>query len=391
MFEALSTSGLQHYWWIIISILGAVFVFLTFVQGGQTLIGQLSKNDKERTLLINSLGRRWDLTFTSLVVFGGAFFASFPLFYSTSFGGAYWVWMIILFSFIIQAVSYEYRNKAGNFLGKKTYDTFLFINGIVATVLIGTAVGTFFTGSNFLINKINITNLSAGVSSWTKATHGLEAIWATFNGYPSFIVNLSLGLAVLFLSRVLGAMYFLFSVEHEELRERTQKILKRCSVLFLFFFLLFLGLIFTKQGFAVDANTGIVSLEKFKYLHNLIEMPLVLTIILIGIALVLFGIFKGTFKGSEKAFWWTSAGVVLTVMSLFLIAGFNNTAYYPSVADLQSSLTIKNSSSSRVTLIVMSYVSLLVPFVIAYVWYAWRALTRKKISENDLENDSMKY
>ncbi len=391
MFEALSTSGLQHYWWIIISILGAVFVFLTFVQGGQTLIGQLAKNDTERTLLINSLGRRWDLTFTSLVVFGGAFFASFPLFYSTSFGGAYWVWMIILFSFIIQAVSYEYRNKAGNFLGKKTYDTFLFINGIVATVLIGTAVGTFFTGSDFLINKVNITNLSAGVSAWTKGTHGLEAIWATFNGYPNFIVNLSLGLAVLFLSRVLGGMYFLFSVDHEELKIRTQKILRRSSVLFLVFFLLFLSLILTKQGFAVNSATGIVSLEKFKYLHNLIQMPLILIIMIIGILLVLYGIFKGALKGSEKAFWWTGAGVFLTVMTLFLIAGFNNTSYYPSIADLQSSLTIKNSSSSRVTLIVMSYVSLLVPFVIAYVWYAWRALTREKISEDDLKNDSMKY
>lgn len=391
MFETLSTSVLQHYWWILIAILGAAFVFLTFVQGGQTLIGQLSKNDEEKTLLINSLGRRWDLTFTSLVVFGGAFFASFPLFYSTSFGGAYWVWMLILFSFIIQAVSYEYRNKTGNFLGKKTYDTFLLINGIIATVLVGAAVGTFFTGSNFIIEKLNITQLSHGVSMWTKQTHGLEAIWSTYNGYPNFIVNLSLGLAVLFLSRVLGGMYFLFSVDHSELKQRTQKALKKCSVLFLVFFLLFLGLIFTKQGFAVDSSTGIVSLEKFKYLHNLIQMPIVLIIMLLGVVLVLLGIFKAVFKASDKSFWWTSVGVVLAVTSLFLIAGFNNTAYYPSIADLQSSLTIQNSSSSRLTLIVMSYVSLLVPIVVAYIYYAWRSLTRKKVSSKDMENDTMKY
>ncbi len=391
MFESLSTLALQHYWWILISILGAAFVFLTFVQGGQTLIGQLAKNETERTLMINAIGRRWDLTFSSLTVFGGAFFASFPLFYATSFGGAYWVWMLILFSFIIQAVSYEYRNKAGNFLGKKTYDTFLVINGILATVLIGAAVGTFFTGSNFIIEKNNITNIGSGVSSWTTWTHGVEAIWATYNGYPSFIVNLSLGLSVFFLARLLGAMYFMFAIKNNDLKERLQKQIKKCSVIFLVFFLLFLGLILTKQGFAVNPDTGEIFLEKFKYLHNLIQMPIVLIIMLIGVVLVLFGMFKGGFKGDDNAFWWTGAGAFLAVMALFMIAGFNYTSFYPSVADLQSSLTIQNASSSRFTLITMSYVSLAVPFVIAYIWYAWKSLVKNKIDEEDLEKDTMKY
>lgn len=390
MFEALSTSVLQHYWWIIVSILAAGFVFLTFVQGGQTLIGQIAKNDSERAMLINSLGRRWDLTFTTLVTFGGAFFASFPLFYSTSFGGAYWVWILILFSFIIQAVSYEYRTKEGNFLGTKTFDTFLVLNGVLSTVLIGAAVGTFFTGSNFVIDR-NLITESQAVSQWTTGTHGLEAVWATYNGYPSFIVNLSLGLAVLFLARVLGGMYFMFSIDNEEIKQRLIKALKKCSIMFLVFFLLFVGLIFTKQGFAVDPDTKIVSLEKFKYLHNLLQMPIILVVFLVGVVLVLFGIFKGAFKGDEKAFWWTGAGSLLAVLALFLLAGFNNTSYYPSVADLQSSLTIENSSSSRFTLVTMGYVSLAVPFVIAYIWYAWRALTRKKIDKEDIENDSMSY
>lgn len=390
MFEALTTSVLQHYWWIIVSVLAAGFVFLTFVQGGQTMIGQIAKNDTERSMLINSLGRRWDVTFTTLVTFGGAFFASFPLFYSTSFGGAYWVWMLILFSFVIQAVSYEYRTKEGNFLGTKTFDTFLLLNGVLSTVLIGAAVGTFFTGSNFIVDRTLIGDAQA-VSQWTKGTHGLEAVWATFNGYPSFLVNLSLGLAVLFLSRVLGGMYFMFSIDSEDIKQRVMKALKKCSVMFLVFFLLFVGLVITKEGFAVDPDTKEVFLEKFKYLHNLLQMPIVLIVFLIGVVLVLFGIFKGAFKGDEKSFWWTGAGTVLAVLALFLIAGFNNTSFYPSVADLQSSLTIENASSSRFTLVVMSYVSLAVPFVIAYIWYAWRSLTRKKIDKEDIENDTMSY
>ncbi len=383
MFESLTTLQLQHYWWIIISILAASFVSLTFVQGGQTLIGQIAKKDSERSVLINAIGRRWDLTFTTLVVFGGAFFASFPLFYSTSFGGAYWVWMIILFSFIIQAVSYEYRNKAGNFLGKKTYDIFLVINGIIATVFIGTAVGTFFTGSHFIIDKAAIADLNQGVSKWTLPTHGLEAVLS--------ITNLSLGLAVFFLSRVLGGMYFLFAVDDVELKAKTQKVIKLCSVAFLVFFLLFLGLILTKEGFAVNPDTKEVYMEPYKYLLNLIQMPVVLVILLVGVVLVLFGIFKGVFKGEGSSFWWTWGGTILTVIALFLVAGFNNTAYYPSVADLQSSLTIQNSSSSRITLIVMSYVSLFVPVVIIYVAYAWKSMIKEKVSVADVENDPMSY
>lgn len=390
MFEALSTSVLQHYWWIVVSLLAAIFVGLTFVQGGQTLVWQLAKNDKERSMLLNAVGRRWDTTFTTLVTFGGAFFASFPLFYSTSFGGAYWVWILILFSFVIQAVSYEYRTKANNLLGTKTYDTFLLINGVLSTILIGAAVGTFFTGSHFIVDKGNIASGEV-ISQWTKGTHGLEAIWATFEGYPSFIVNLTLGLAVFALSRVLGNMYFMFAIDNDVLKERAQKALKKCSVVFLVLFLTFLGLILTKKGFAVDPETKIVTLEKFKYLHNLLQMPLVLIIFLLGVVLVLFGIFKGAFKGSTKAFWITGGGTVLAVLGLFLIAGFNNTAYYPSVHDLQSSLTIENSSSSRFTLVVMSYVSLAVPFVIAYIWYAWKSLTKKKIDEDDIDNDTMAY
>ncbi len=382
MFEALSLSQLQQYWWILISILGAAFVFLTFVQGGQTLIGQLAKNDTERSMLINSIGRRWDITFTSLVVFGGAFFASFPLFYSTSFGGAYWVWMIILFSFIIQAVAYEFRSKAGNFLGKKTYDVFLVINGVIATILIGVAVGTFFTGANFIVEKIEITEANA-VSKWTKPTHGLEAVLN--------ITNLSLALAVFFLARVLGGMYFIFSVDDNNLKNRTVKMLKRCSVFFLIFFLLFLGLIFTAKGFAVNPETKEVFQEKYKYFHNLIQMPIVMIIMIVGVLLVLFGIFKGVIKKHDKAFWWTGAGAFLAVFSLFLIVGFNNTAFYPSVEDWQSSLTIENASSSKFTLVTMSYVSLAVPFVIAYIGYAWRSLTRKKINKEDIEKDSMSY
>ncbi len=382
MFEALSTTVLQQYWWIIVSLLAAIFVFLTFVQGGQTLVWQLAKNDSERSMLINAVGRRWDTTFTTLVTFGGAFFASFPLFYSTSFGGAYWVWILILFSFIIQAVSYEYRTKANNFLGTKTYDVFLLLNGVLSTILIGAAVGTFFTGSHFTVDKSNIAGGKI-ISQWTMSSHGLEA---ALN-----ITNLSLGLAIFFLSRILGNMYFMFAINHDELKKRAQKILLRSSVAFLVFFLLFLGLILTKEGFAVNPDTKEVFMEKYKYLHNLIEMPVVLVMFLIGVVLVLFGIFKGAIKGHSGAFWITGLGSVLAVLGVFFIAGFNNTAYYPSVVDLQSSLTIANSSSSRFTLVVMSYVSLGVPFVVTYIAYVWKSLVRKKIDKEDIDNDTMAY
>ena len=384
MFNNLSYPTLQAYWWVIVSLLAAILVFLMFVQGGQTLLRQIAKTDKERSLLINSIGRKWDLTFTTLVTFGGAFFASFPLFYSTSFGGAYWVWILILFSFIIQAVSYEYRTKANNFLGTKTYDTFLLINGILGPVLIGIAVGTFFTGSEFSVDKMNITNVSDPViSRWETATHGLEA---AFN-----MTNLALGLAVFFLSRVLAMLYFINNIDRTEIIQRSAKTLKYCSSAFLLFFLLFIGLILTKEGFAVNPETKEVYMEPFKYLHNLIEMPLVLILFLLGVVGVLYGIFLGAFKTSGKGIWFAGAGTIVTVLSILMLAGFNNTAFYPSTFDLQSSLTIHNASSSKYTLTVMSWVSLLLPFVIAYIWYTWKSMSKRKVSESDIENDTMAY
>ena len=384
MFSNISYLTLQQYWWIIISVLGAVLVFMMFVQGGQTLIWQLAKNQKDRSILINSIGRKWDLTFTTLVTFGGAFFASFPLFYSTSFGGAYWVWMLILFSFILQAVSYEYRTKANNLLGTKTYDTFLFINGVLATILIGVAVGTFFTGSEFSVDRMNITNVAdSAISRWENPTHGLEA---AFN-----IINLSLGLSVLTLTRVLAMLYFINNVDNKKIVKRASNQLKLCSIGFLVFFLLFIGLVLTKDGFAVNPITKEVFMENFKYFHNLIEMPIVLVLFLLGVVCVLYGIFLGAFKSSGKGIWFAGIGTVLTVFSVFLLAGFNNTAFYPSTFDLQSSLTIENASSSKYTLTVMSYVSLLVPFVIAYIWYTWKTISARKVSETDLANDPMKY
>ena len=380
----MSYTALQGYWWIIVSILASILVFLMFVQGGQTLLKQIAKTDKERSLLINSIGRKWDLTFTTLVTFGGAFFASFPLFYSTSFGGAYWVWMLILFSFIIQAVSYEYRTKANNFLGTKTYDVFLLVNGILATILIGAAVGTFFTGSGFSVDKLNLVHGSDPViSRWQTATHGLEA---ALN-----ITNLALGLAVFFLARVLALLYFINNIDHDEIVKKSAKQLKMCSVAFLVFFLLFVGLVLTKDGFAVNPDTGVVFMEPYKYLHNLLQMPLVLILFLVGVVGVLYGIFLGAFKVSGKGIWFAGFGTVITVFSLLMLAGFNNTAFYPSTYDLQSSLTIHNASSSHYTLTAMGWVSLLVPVVIIYIWYTWRAMNQKKVSEEDLKDDSMAY
>ncbi|MCD4792850.1 MAG: cytochrome d ubiquinol oxidase subunit II [Bacteroidales bacterium] len=384
MFENLSYLVLQQYWWIIVSLLASLLVLLMFVQGGQTLFSQLSKNETEKSLLVNSIGRKWDITFTTLVTFGGAFFASFPLFYSTSFGGAYWVWTLILFSFIIQAVSYEYRTKSKNFLGRKTYDTFLFINGIAAPILIGIAVGTFFTGSEFSVDKLNITNIGNPViSRWQTATHGLEA---ALN-----ITNLSLGLAIFFLSRLSAGLYFINNIDNEAIVKRASKQVKICAIPFLVFFLLFVALILTKEGFAVNPDTSEVFMEKFKYLHNFIEMPVVLIMFLIGVAGVLYGIYAGAFKSSGKGIWFSGIGTLLTVLALLMSAGFNNTAFYPSTYDLQSSLTIQNASSSEYTLTVMSYVSLLVPFVIAYIWYTWKSMNKKKISETDITGDDMAY
>lgn len=390
MIDAIQYISLQQYWWIIVSLLGAILVFLMFVQGGQTLIYTIGKTNEERTLLINLLGRKWEFTFTTLVTFGGAFFASFPLFYSTSFGGAYWVWILILFAFIIQAVSYEYRSKANNFLGKRIYETFLLINGIVAPLLIGTAVATFFTGSMFSVDMTNITLLTGNkmpvISEWRGPAHGLEA---ALN-----LHNLLLGLAVLFLSRILALLYFMNRIRHAVMMERIKKQLLVNAVPFVVFFLGFVIWTLLSSGFAVNPSTGEVSMESFKYLHNLMQMPFVAILLVIGVALVLTGIIRPITcfeKCSTKGIWGAGIGTILTVFALFLIAGFNHTAYYPSTFDLQSSLTIENSSSSYYTLTVMSYVSLLVPFVVAYIWVAWRAIDNKKIDTEELKNETHIY
>jgi len=387
MFESLSLLTLQQYWWIIVSLLGSLLVFLMFVQGGQTLIYTLGKTEIQRTMLVNVLGRKWEFTFTTLVTFGGAFFASFPLFYSTSFGGAYWVWMAILLCFVIQAIAYEFRSKPNNFLGHKAYEIFLFINGALGTILVGTAVGTFFTGSMFSVNKMNLTDLTSGklpvISAWEGPAHGLEAV-LNFQ-------NVALGLVVFFLARILGILYFMNTVEQSEIFTRAKKQLLINTVPFLVFFLYFVGSLLLSDGFAVDPTTKVVSMEAFKYLHNLLEMPVVLILFLIGVILVLFGVLKSIFKTATNGIWFAGTGTVFTVLALLLIAGFNNTAYYPSTFDLQHSLTIENSSSSIFTLTAMSYVSLLVPFVLAYIFYAWKSINNKKITEDEMNEDIHVY
>lgn len=385
MFETLDYSILQHYWFAINALLGALLVFLLFVQGGQTLIYTVAKNELEKKMLVNALGRKWEFTFTTLVTFGGAFFASFPLFYSTSFGGAYWVWMIILFAFIVQAVSYEYRTKPANFLGQKTYELFLVFNGVIATVFLGTAVATFFTGSGFHIDEMNRT-------FWDSPFRGLE-LALDFTRYATFI-NLSLGLAVFFLSRVLANLYFLNSIDHLEINQRAHKSLFNNAIPFLVFFLFFLVNILLIDGFAVNPDTKEVFMEPNKYLNNLLQMPVVLILFLLGVVMVLMGILRAYFvpkKCSSKGIWISGIGTVLTVFGLLLIAGYNNTAYYPSYSDLQSSITIFNSSSSKYTLVAMSYVSLMVPFVLAYIVYAWRAVNNKKIDAAEMNEESHTY
>jgi len=381
MFEALSHYALQQYWWILVSILAALLVFLMFVQGGQTLIYRLGKTEAERTLLINSLGRKWEFTFTTLVTFGGAFFASFPLFYSTSFGGAYWVWMLILLSFVIQAVAYEFRSKPNNLLGAKTYETFLFINGALGTILIGTAVATFFTGSMFYVNDNNF-------SEWMSPYRGLELAF-DINRYATF-VNLSLGLAVFFLARILGIMYFMNNVADDNILKRARRQLPVNGIPFLVLFVFFLMNILLSKGFAVDPESGKVFMEPYKYVMNILDMPVVAFILLSGVGLVILGIYRGYFRFEgcrRKVIWGTSLGVIATVFGLFCLAGLNNTAFYPSVYDLQSSLTIRNASSSHYTLTAMSYVSLLIPFVLAYIWYAWKSINKKQISTEEMEDD----
>lgn len=376
---------LQQYWWFIVSLLAALLVFLLFVQGGNSLIFTLGKTEEHKRMIINSTGRKWEFTFTTLVTFGGAFFASFPLFYSTSFGGAYWLWMLILFSFVLQAVSYEFQSKAGNLLGKKTYRIFLVINGIVGPVLLGGAVATFFTGSNFLVNKENmVDSVMPVISSWGNSWHGLDAL--------ADIWNVVLGLAVFFLARILGMLYFLNNIDDKELNDRTRKQLIPNTLIFLVLFLAFVIRTLLAEGFAVDPQTQMIYMEKYKYFNNFIQMPIVLIVFLAGVLLVLFGIGGSILKKTfTKGIWFTGTGTVLTVLALLLCAGYNNTAYYPSNLDLQSSLTLANSCSSEFTLRTMAYVSILVPFVLAYIFYAWRSIDRKKIDSAEMQEDNNTY
>lgn len=374
---------LQHYWWLIISLLGALLVFLLFVQGGQALLYDIGKTDDERNMIVNALGRKWEFTFTTLVTFGGAFFASFPLFYSTSFGGAFYVWMAILLVFVIQAVAYEYRRKPGNVFGEKTYNVFLMINGIAGPMLLGTAVATFFTGANFSVDRYNIANIGGdtAISQWTNAWHGLDAL-ADFR-------NIALGIAVAFLAGMLACQYFMNSIDDKNILERSRKHMRQYSLLFLGWFLLFFIRLLFADGWAVD-GAGVISIEPYKYLHNLLAMPYVAVLLLAGIVSVLWSIFIG-WKGSKRAIWFGGAGTVLTVFSLLLCAGWNNTAYYPSLSDMQSSLTIYNSSSSLFTLKTMSYVSLMIPFVAAYIWYAWRSMNRTPITRDEMHDGEHHY
>lgn len=376
---------LQQYWWFVVSLLGALLVFLLFVQGGNSLLFCLGKTEEQRKMMINSTGRKWEFTFTTLVTFGGAFFASFPLFYSTSFGGAYWLWMIILFSFVLQAVSYEFQSKAGNLLGKTTYRTFLVINGVLGPVLLGGAVATFFTGSEFYINKGNIANtMMPVISHWANNWHGLDALLNPW--------NVVLGLAVFFLSRILGALYFVNSINQEELIANCRRSLWANTGLFLVFFLSFVIRTLVADGYAVHPETGKIFMEPYKYLTNFIEMPIVSVVFLIGVLAVLWGIIRTLWKPAfDKGIWFTGAGTVLAVLALLLVAGYNHTAYYPSTHDIQSSLTLANSCSSLFTLKVMAYVSILVPFVLAYIFYAWRSINDRKIDAKELEEGGHAY
>lgn len=379
----MSYTFLQNYWWCLIALLGGLLVFLMFVQGANLHLAGKSLNDLQKRMVVNSTGRKWELAFTTLVTFGGAFFASFPLFYSTSFGGAYWVWMLLLLTFVFQAVSYEFLHKKENLLGVKGFRIALVANGFLAPFLVGTAVGTFFTGSNFVVNKIAIMDLSSPViSTWTTGWRGLEAL-----AQPHAVL---LGLTLVGLTTILGAQYLLNNVNDAGLEKTMRRTIKIATVPFLVCFLAWAGILLVKEGFAVD-QTGMVYMEKFKYLHNLLQMPVVLAMLLVGVMLVLAGIWIGGFTSSRKGIWASGAGTVLTVMSVFFIAGFNGTAYYPSIADLQSSLTIANSCSSKYTLLVMACVSLLIPFVLAYIVYAWRAMDKKMITKAEMESREEKY
>ncbi len=379
----MSYEFLQHYWCFIVSLLGAILVFLLFVQGANSVASSLGWTEEGKRLVYNSTGRKWEFTFTTLVTFGGAFFASFPLFYSTSFGGAYWLWMLILFTFVLQAVSYEFQNKLGNFLGPKTFQFFLTLNGILGPLLLGGAVATFFEGSNFIIEKNNLVDVGAItpiISRWANASHGLDALLN-----PWVLV---LGFAVVFLARVLGILYVMNNVDDEDIRSRGSVRLIGAAVPFVLLFVAYLIHLLLKEGFAYDPATGIIFMEPYKYLNNFIEMWYLLIILLIGVVLVLFGIGKTIVsKDYVGGIWPAGIGTVLTVLALLLCCAWNNTAYYPSTADLQSSLTLANSCSSEFTLRTMFYVSLLVPFVLAYIVYAWRAIDAKKLDKEEINSD----
>ncbi len=374
---------LQQYWWFLISLLGGLLVFLLFVQGGNALILLAGKSEQERELIINSTGRKWELTFTTLVTFGGAFFASFPLFYSTSFGGAYWVWMLILVTFVFQAVSYEFQGKVGNLLGRNTFRVFLTLNGCLAPLLIGTAVGTFFTGSQFVVDKAAVGNIAAPViSRWANGWHGLEAVAEPF--------NVGFGMMVMALSITLGALYLINNIDNDKLASELRRSLLVSFVGFLLMLVFVLFKLLTMDGFAVDAN-GIIVMEKYKYLHNFLQMPVVLAMLLVGAVLLVVGVALTAWrKNFKRGIWLAAPGTVMAVMAIFMIAGYNNTAYYPSINDLQSSLTLANSCSSEFTLRTMSIVSLIIPFVVAYIAYFWRQMDRKSLTTEEL-NTSDKY
>lgn len=369
---------LQQYWWFLIALLGGLLVFLLFVQGGNALIFLAGKNEEERQLIVNSTGRKWELTFTTLVTFGGAFFASFPLFYSTSFGGAYWVWIVILITFVFQAISYEFQDKAGNILGKNTFRIFLTLNGCLAPLLIGTAVGTFFTGSQFIVNKNAVADIAApAISRWCNEWHGLEAVANLF--------NVGFGLMVMLLAICLGALYMINNIAHQALTQQLRRQLGQCFALFIPVLLIVLIALFTMDGFAVD-EAGVVSMQAGKYLHNLLQMPIVAAMFLLGAILLVLGIVVTLLKKQfNKGIWLAAPGTVLVVISLFLIAGYNDTAYYPSTADIQSSLTLSNSCSSEFTLRAMAIVSLIIPFVVAYIAYFWRKMDTPSLTKEELK------
>ena len=374
---------LQNYWWCLIALLGGLLVSLMFVQGANLQLGNRAFDDTQKRMILNSTGRKWELTFTTLVTFGGAFFASFPLFYSTSFGGAYWVWILLLISFVFQAVSYEFQNKNGNILGVKGFRTALIVNGMLAPFLVGTAVGTFFTGSPFVVDRLAIADPSSPViSTWLSPWHGLEAL----GQYHAVL----LGCTLMCLTAILGALYAMSNIDDDVIVYNMRRSIKRLILPFLLFFLAWTGILLVSEGYAVDAD-GRVFMEPYKYLHNLLAMPAVLVMLLLGVLLVLRGLWLGAFTDSRRGIWPAGIGTVLVVMSVFFLAGFNHTAYYPSYADLQSSLTIRNSSSSLFTLQVMSWVSLLIPFVLAYIVYAWHQMDRKRITPDEITNTPHKY